>query len=492
MSSESLTHVVRLTPVGRGAIASVRVVGPRAVSLVDELLQLPHKRSLEDVPNDAICYGRWQSAADGEEVVVCRREHCRVEIHCHGGAAAVAAIVESLCARGCREIDWQQHLLSTSDDPVAAAAEIDLTQAPTQRTAMILWEQRNGALRRAIDEILALLHEGKAAEGGKRVDRLLAVAPVGLHLTEPWRVVLAGRPNVGKSSLVNALVGFERAIVHATPGTTRDLVSADCAIDGWPVYLTDTAGLREGVEPLESAGIELARGRLSEADLAVLVFDASSPQSVGDTQLAADWPAALHVFNKCDLLADDAALRDSSQGIRTSATARRRLGRACPRDRCEADSHLACAGRRRALSGGTSRRVARGRPFVAGGPSAGSRRRAGTPAFRRRGGLLAGGVGLDAAAKDRHTRPPNFPGLARHVPRGQRVAARSCKPAPPRMAHLWFRRNRAMRMDARWPFVKSGLLVRANRRASRGARAVRTGERRRVASHGQRSSGSRR
>jgi tRNA modification GTPase len=319
VSSESLTYVVRLTPVGRGAIASLRVVGPRAVSVVDELLHLLPKRLIADVPCNAICYGRWQSVGAGEEVVVCRRETSCVEIHCHGGAAAVAAIVESLCAGGCRELDWQQHLVATSSDPLAAAAEIAMTQAPTERAAVILWEQRNGALRRAIETIRTLLAAGNLAEANERVERLLALAPVGLHLSKPWRVVLAGRPNVGKSSLINALVGFERAIVHATPGTTRDLVAADCAIDGWPVQMTDTAGLRDDAETLEAAGVELAKARLAQADLSVLVFDASSPSTADNAQLATEWPAALHVFNKCDLLADDAAVRDSFEGIRTSA-----------------------------------------------------------------------------------------------------------------------------------------------------------------------------
>jgi tRNA modification GTPase len=142
-----------------------------------------------------------------------------------------------------------------------------------------------------------------------RVERLSALAEVGSHLTHPWRIVLAGRPNVGKSSLINALVGFERALVHATPGTTRDLVTAASAIDGWPVELIDTAGLRSTGDALEAAGIRLAEGQMAAADLVVLVFDASSRGDVDQQQLATRWPEALTVYNKCDRCAPSPSAR---------------------------------------------------------------------------------------------------------------------------------------------------------------------------------------
>ena len=102
---------------------------------------------------------------------------------------------------------------------------------------------------------------------------LLARADLGRHLVRPWSVVLAGPVNVGKSSLINALAGYGRSIVHHAPGTTRDAVTAATAIDGWPVELCDTAGLRPAATPVERAGIERAQERLAQADLAVLVFD---------------------------------------------------------------------------------------------------------------------------------------------------------------------------------------------------------------------------
>ena len=125
----------------------------------------------------------------------------------------------------------------------------------------------------------------------ERIDALLARERLGRHLTRPWSVVLAGRTNVGKSSLMNALAGYGRAIVHHAPGTTRDAVALATAIDGWPVELCDTAGLRAADDAVERAGIERARQRLAQADLVVLVADRSVPWSAEDQALADQWPA---------------------------------------------------------------------------------------------------------------------------------------------------------------------------------------------------------
>ena len=189
-----------------------------------------------------------------------------------------------------------------------------LAQARTERTAAILLDQYHGALRRALDAIDAHCRMAFTVQDGRsettsceNVETLLARVPLGLHLTQPWRVVLAGRPNVGKSSLMNALAGFQRRSYITSPGTTRDVVTVTTAIDGWPVELCDTAGLHAAGSAVEQAGVARAREALAAADLVLLVFDRSRPWCEADQELldavgtagAARRSSVLH--NKSDL-----------------------------------------------------------------------------------------------------------------------------------------------------------------------------------------------
>ncbi len=192
---------------------------------------------------------------------------------------------ELLVERGCRKVSWQDWVARQEADPIAAAARLALAEARTTRTAAILLDQYNGALRTSFEQIETARQAGDTAAARRQIDALLAHAATGLHLTRPWQVVVAGRPNVGKSSLVNAIAGYQRAIVHNLPGTTRDIVSVHTALDGWPVEISDTAGLRESGDPIEQAGIQLALNKIAAADLVVLVFDSSLPRTEADQAL---------------------------------------------------------------------------------------------------------------------------------------------------------------------------------------------------------------
>jgi tRNA modification GTPase len=176
-----------------------------------------------------------------------------------------------------------------------------LQRAPTLRTAAILLDQLHGAFDRETARILELLESpvGQSPtheEAGTRLRDLARWAPVGRHLVEPWKVVVAGAPNVGKSSLVNALAGYQRAVVSEVAGTTRDLVSVQLAIDGWPVELIDTAGLREA-EGLEAEGISLVRRAMALSDLVIWLKDACRPGEINPREKY----AGLVVWNKSDL-----------------------------------------------------------------------------------------------------------------------------------------------------------------------------------------------
>lgn len=318
MNCWSQNRVVLLTPTGRGALATILLQGPNCVAIADTYFRPSSRRPLAESETGRIRFGRWRFAADqsGEEVVVCRVAADSLEVNCHGGRAAAEAIIGSLVAKGCHQLTWRQWLHDSTDVPLAADARIALASATTRRTAAILLDQLQGRLQEALLEAANHLSAGKLQNALTQLGDTLQFADVGLHLTSPWRVVLAGRPNVGKSSLVNAILGFKRAIVFDQPGTTRDVVTAATALDGWPVLLADTAGLRDAGDVIEQAGVTRAQEALGGADLIVLVFDDSATVNDDDRALSEAFPQALIVFNKCDLHRANAS---RASALRTSA-----------------------------------------------------------------------------------------------------------------------------------------------------------------------------
>lgn len=301
-----------LTPVGRGAVATIRVEGD--LNSLDrtsgQLFDAANGRPLSEQPLERIAFGTWGRTewVAGEDVVICRVDATALEIHCHGGEAAVRRIQNDLKQVGCEVVDWRQQLETTAGTLEFEFAE-KLSRATTWRTADLLNEQAHGLLRQRLEELNQLLTESENGETNlpaltavrTELDELLGWAQFGLHLSQPWTVVLTGRPNVGKSSLINALLGYQRAIVFDQPGTTRDVVTAETAFDGWPVLLADTAGLREAAEELEAAGIALARQQLHQADARLILVDLSQPPTPDDRVLIDEWPDAIVIGHKCDL-----------------------------------------------------------------------------------------------------------------------------------------------------------------------------------------------
>lgn len=320
-----------LTPAGRGAVATVGISGPGALEAVEtcfepaagkplrEMLPLDNEQTEGTVGR--IVFGVFVSEGMREELVVGLFSSQRLEIHCHGGSAAAQAIVSALTKEGVISVDQQEWAWRMETDAIAAEALLALAAARTQTTAAILLDQYNGTLRRRIEEIQAQLLSGYSDAARQGLERLVQLIPAGLHLTTPWRVALAGEPNVGKSSLMNALLGYQRSIIFDQPGTTRDVLSAITALNGWPVELLDTAGLRESADELEFAGIERARSTFLHADLILLVREALSSASTPDEALLSHLPAhvpCLAVWNKTDLVGRSSAVRPS-YGIFVSA-----------------------------------------------------------------------------------------------------------------------------------------------------------------------------
>lgn len=307
-----------LTPAGRGAVAVVEVAEADRESVVDGLFVAASGQQLARQPFDTIRFGRW-GGEQGEEVVVVRRRQA-VEIHCHGGRAASAAILANLVARGARNLTPQEWLIGREPSLIRRAAHQALQQATTQRVALILLDQYQGALEREVAQALDQLRHGRLEAAQARLQRLAETWHVGRWLTRPAKVVLTGAPNVGKSSLVNCLIGYQRTIVFDQPGTTRDVVTAETAIDGWPVVLGDTAGIRHATGELEQAGIALARQAATTADVVIEVVEA--PQAlISRENIPSVQTEPIQVANKADQMTPAEAAELRQQGyLLTSAT----------------------------------------------------------------------------------------------------------------------------------------------------------------------------
>ena len=293
------TVVSLLTPPGTGAIATVEVRGPRAWELA-RLLFKPAGKPLPEAPE---VNRFWFGTLGDDEVILAvvasgglpsPDETPTIEVHCHGGRRIVQWVIDQFLASGGRQPPEETSTVQRLQGSLGGLTPARLLQyAPTLRTASILLDQLRGHFASAVQLTLHFLAlDTKTASAFLK--QLARFAPVGRHLIKPWKVVVAGAPNVGKSSLVNALAGYQRTVVSEVVGTTRDAVSVQVAFDGWPVELIDTAGMREA-EGLEAEGIDRAQQELKDADLVLWVVDATQPAEPPSS-------SPLVVWNKADLV----------------------------------------------------------------------------------------------------------------------------------------------------------------------------------------------
>ncbi len=269
-----------------------------------------------------------------------------VEIHCHGGLEAVRRVRELVLAAGARAAGAgefsQRAFLNGRLDLTRAEAMVDLINARGRRAAQLAMagldgglQRRIGALRTRLLDQLAELEArldfeddlppldpaavtAELAAVRSELERLVAEAQQGQLLREGLRVAIVGRPNVGKSSLLNLLSCRDRAIVTDLPGTTRDLLESELVLDGVPLTLLDTAGIRPSDDPVERLGIERSRGALAAADAVLLLFDLADGWTAADAELRALVPEGvplLVVGNKADLVVKPADAADPSADV---------------------------------------------------------------------------------------------------------------------------------------------------------------------------------
>lgn len=321
------TFACLVTGAQRAAIATISLHGPEARTIIDRNFVPAHRRK---IVLDEVRYGLWQGASDeqgrermaAESVVLVGfnaagsdatahrffgpLEGDAWEVQCHGGAAAAQRILDDMAASGATVVPAEQWQRECGLDRLGQEAIQALAAATTVRTAAMALDQVRGAMREFVHDCLAKLQhasEASLSHVHREIAGVMRYANVGKHLSEPWRVVLAGAPNVGKSSLINALVGYRRSITLDQPGTTRDVLEAHAVIDGWPLLLHDTAGLRnDPAEEIEREGIRRTQASVENADLVLWVHDArdrftSSVSTSEDVEPVAFIP----IVNKSDL-----------------------------------------------------------------------------------------------------------------------------------------------------------------------------------------------
>jgi len=310
------------TPVGEGAIGIVRLSGKEALKITNQIFS---GKDLTEVDSHTIHYGKIidpDSHEMIEEVMVTvmrapktfTREDV-VEINCHGGLASVNRLLELVLQFGARLAEpgefTKRAFLNGRIDLSQAEAVMDLIRAKTDRAMDVAVKQLDGKLSKLIKELRQELIETvahvevnidypeyddveemtkgvlleKTTEVHHEIDRLLEMAKQGKILREGISTAIIGRPNVGKSSLLNALVQENKAIVTDIPGTTRDVIEEYVNIRGVPLRLIDTAGIRETDDLVEQLGVERSRKALKEADLVLLVLNNNEPLSDQDRQL---------------------------------------------------------------------------------------------------------------------------------------------------------------------------------------------------------------
>ncbi len=339
MAEDTISAVA--TALGEGSIGIVRISGPQALAVGEKLFCAAAGKALGSYPVNTLVYGHVYDT-DGslvDEVLAVYMRAPRsytaedvVEIQCHGGMQPLQKILQLTFGAGARPAEagefTKRAFLNGRIDLTQAEAVMDIIRSRSEASLKLAVRQQQGqlakelrSLRQRLVDIVVNLEavidypeediedvtyarvQESIDSAVSRIESLLAHAHTGKILREGLRTAIVGRPNVGKSSLLNALLKEERAIVSQYAGTTRDVIEEQLLLDGVPLVLADTAGIRATEDFVEKIGVEKSRQLLAEAELVICVVDGSEGLTAEDEAIlqAADGKPCVVIVNKCDL-----------------------------------------------------------------------------------------------------------------------------------------------------------------------------------------------